>query len=312
MRIYGGIESGGTKFICAVATSPQDVRAEIRIPTTNPEETLKKTIAFFQDYEQSSGEQLAGIGISSFGPVDLNPSSPTYGYITSTPKPGWNQTDELGPIQAKFHIDMAFDTDTNGAAIGEATWGAAQNLNDFLYLTIGTGIGGGGLMNGEPLHGMVHPEVGHIRIPHNFERDPFPGSCPYHGDCFEGLASGPAIEKRWKTKAENLPVKHPAWQLEADYIAISLHNYICEYSPQRIILGGGVMQQEFLFPMIRKKVLDSLAGYIQSPSLLEHIDAYIVPPGLGDRAGVMGAIAMIKKKVENSVKKKKTQANIVE
>ena len=149
MRIYGGIESGGTKFVCAVATSPQDVRAEIRIPTTDPEETLKKTIAFFQDYEQSSGEQLAGIGISSFGPVDLNLSSPTYGYITSTPKPGWSQTDELGPIQAKFHIEMAFDTDTNGAAIGEATWGAAQNLDDFLYLTIGTGIGGGGLINGD-------------------------------------------------------------------------------------------------------------------------------------------------------------------
>jgi fructokinase len=300
MKIYGGIESGGTKFVCAVATSPEDMRAETRFPTTNPEETLQKTIAFFQEYERSSGVKLAGIGISSFGPVDLDPISPTYGYITSTPKPGWKQTDELGPIQEKMQIPIAFDTDTNGAAIGEAAWGAAENLDDFLYLTIGTGIGGGGLINGEPLHGMVHPEMGHIRIPHNFERDPFPGSCPYHGDCFEGLASGPAMEKRWKTRAEYLPVHHPAWELEADYIAISLHNYICEFSPERIILGGGVMRQEYLFPMIRKKVLDSLAGYIQSPLLLDHIDEYIVPPGLGDSAGVMGAIAMIKRELEKT------------
>jgi len=159
-------------------------------------------------------------------------------------------------------------------------------------LTIGTGIGGGGLSSGKLLHGLIHPEMGHIRLPHDLARDPFPGACPYHGDCLEGLASGPALEKRWGARAETLPPDHPAWKLEARYLALALVNFICTLSPQRIILGGGVMEQAQLFPLIRREVQQLLNGYVQSPVIIENIDAYIVPPGLGKRAGVLGAIAL--------------------
>jgi fructokinase len=187
---------------------------------------------------------------------------------------------------------MVFDTDVNGAALGEGRWGAAQGLDTFLYLTIGTGIGGGGMVGGQLMHGLIHPEMGHIRMAHDRQRDPFPGACPFHGDCLEGLAAGPALEKRWGSPAESLPPDHPAWDLEAEYLAQALHTFICTLSPQRIILGGGVMKQAHLFPRIRQKVLASLNGYVQSPAILERIQDYIVPPRLGDRAGVLGALAL--------------------
>jgi len=189
-------------------------------------------------------------------------------------------------------VPVGFDTDVNGAALGENRWGAAQGLDTFLYLTIGTGIGGGGLVGGKLMHGLIHPEMGHVRLPHDREQDPFDGLCPYHGDCLEGLASGPAIEKRWGTPAHALPEAHPAWELEARYLALALTGYICTLSPQRIVLGGGVMQQQSLFPRIRQNVLELLNGYVQSPALLDRIDEYIVPPGLGNQAGVLGAIAL--------------------
>jgi fructokinase len=198
----------------------------------------------------------------------------------------------VGRCKAAFDIPIAFDTDVNGAALGEWKWGAARGLDTFLYLTIGTGVGGGALVNGKLVHGLIHPEMGHLHLPHDRARDPFEGICSFHGDCFEGLASGPAIEKRWGQKAETLPPDHPAWDLEAHYIALALVNYIFTLSPQRIIIGGGVSSQGFLFPLIRRKVVDILNGYVQSPAVGEAIAEYIVPPGLGARSGMLGALAM--------------------
>jgi fructokinase len=218
--LLGGIEGGGTKFVCAVGTGPDDIRAEIRFLTTSPSETLGKAIEFFK--EQSG---LAAVGVASFGPVDLRPASPTFGHIMSTPKPGWSNVDIVGPLQAALDLPIGFDTDVNAAALSESRWGAAQNCDPVLYLTIGTGIGGGVMVNGKLLHGLIHPEMGHIPLPHDLVKDPFTGTCPFHGDCFEGLASGTAIEKRCGEKAEDLPVMHPAWELEAQYIALALTSY---------------------------------------------------------------------------------------
>jgi fructokinase len=288
-KVYGGIEAGGTKFVCAVGRGPEQIFAVEQIPTTSPAETLGRTLTFFQQQEYGS---LSAIGIASFGPLDPEPSSPSYGYITATPKPGWSDTDFVGTIKKAMQIPIGFDTDVNIAALGEWRWGAAQNLDTFLYLTIGTGIGGGGLVSGNMMHGLIHPEMGHIRIPHNLERDPFTGVCPFHGDCFEGLANGPAMEARWGQRAETLPREHPAWELEAHYLALALVNFICTLSPQRIILGGGVMQQAHLFPLIRDRVVNLLNNYVQSPQILENIEQYVVPPSLGVRAGVLGALAL--------------------
>ncbi len=289
--IFGGIESGGTKFICAVGTGPDDLRAETRFPTTAPDETLKQAIDFFQAQTQRLGP-LASIGVASFGPLDSRPGSPSFGHILPTPKPGWTNFDIVGTIRAGIDVPIAFDTDVNSAALGEGRWGAAQGLDTFMYLTVGTGIGGGVFANGHLLHGLLHPEMGHISLPHDLQKDPFEGVCPFHHDCFEGLASGVAIEKRWGQRGSRLPEDHPAWDLEAEYIALALANYIYSISPERIIIGGGVGQLAHLLPSIRKRTRELINGYIQSTAILENIETYIVPPGLGDRAGVLGAIAL--------------------
>lgn len=286
-ELYGGIEAGGTKFVCAVGGSPDTIEAEVRFPTTTPEETIEQAIAFFEEHLP-----LASVGVSSFGPVDPDPASATFGYITTTPKPGWAHTDFAGAIGDALDVPVGLDTDVNGAALGEQRWGAAQGLDTFIYLTIGTGIGGGGVINGGLMHGLIHPEMGHIRIPHDREDDPYAGHCPYHGDCLEGLAAGPALEDRWGQPAETLPAHHPAWELEAQYLALALSNFICTLSPQRIVMGGGVMEQPQLLPLVRQKVQELLNGYVQAPEILERIDDYIVPPGLGAKAGVLGAIAL--------------------
>jgi fructokinase len=288
--LWGGIEAGGTKFVCAVGSGPDDLRAETRFPTTTPEETFGRAIRFFQQHQKD--EPLTAIGIASFGPIDLSPDSPTFGHITATTKPGWDHTDVAGAVRRALGVAVGFDTDVNGAALGEHRWGAAQGLDTFVYLTIGTGIGGGSMVNGKLIHGLVHPEMGHMLIPHDWASDPYPGICPYHGDCLEGLATGPALEKRWGQRGEMLPADHPAWPLEARYLALGLVNIICTLSPQRIIMGGGVMQQPLLFPLVRREVQELLHGYLQAPAILEQIDDYIVPPALGDRAGVLGAIAL--------------------
>lgn len=288
MRLYGGIEAGGTKFNCIIAASPDQIVAETRIPTTTPAETLESVIAWFQACQHP----LAAVGIGSFGPVDPNPASPTFGYITSTPKLSWQHTDLAGAVRRALNVPVAFDTDVNTAAFGEYRWGAAQGLDTFLYITVGTGVGGGGMVAGRRLHGLLHPEMGHVRVPHDWQADPFPGVCPFHGDCIEGLASGPALQARWGEDPATLPPDHPAWDLEARYLALALVNYLCVLSPQRIILGGGVMSNGFLFPRIQQEVQRLLNGYIAQPAILEDIDHYIVPPGLGARAGVLGAVAL--------------------
>ncbi len=280
------MECGGTKFVCATGESGT-ILARTEFPATAPAETIARALEFFQ-----AQPQLQSIGIGSFGPVDLDPTSPKFGYITSTPKNGWRDTDLVGAVRRATGLPVAFDTDVNAAALGEARWGAAQGLDTFLYLTIGTGLGGGGMANGRLLHGLVHPEMGHIRVPHDLRADPFPGGCPFHGDCLEGLVCGPALEARWGQRGETLPPDHPAWDLEARYIALGLATWICTLSPQRIILGGGVMRQAHLFPRIRAQVLTLLNGYIQAPDILEGIAQYIVPPALGGDAGVLGAIAL--------------------
>ncbi|MEZ4770926.1 MAG: ROK family protein [Caldilineales bacterium] len=288
MAVYGGIEAGGTKFVCAVGSGPDNLLAETQFPTTDPTETIGRAIEFFQ----SQPVELAAAGIAAFGPVDLDPRSPTYGHVTTTPKPGWANTDLAGRISRALNVPVGFDTDVNGAALGEHRWGAARGLDTFLYLTIGTGVGGGGMLGGQLMHGLVHPEMGHMRLPHDPDGDPFPGICPFHGDCLEGMASGPAIKARWGKPAQDLPDDHPAWQLEARYLALALANLICTVSPQRIILGGGVMNVPQLFPLVRSQVQSLLNGYVQAPQILNRIDSYIVPPALAGRAGVLGAIAL--------------------
>ncbi len=291
MTLYGGIEGGGTKFVCAVGTPGGEVLAETRYPTTSPDETLARAVDFLKGEVQALGP-LASIGVASFGPLDPRAGSPSFGRILPTPKPGWTNADIVGPLRAAFGIPVGFDTDVNGAALAESRWGAGIGCDPVLYLTVGTGVGGGALVNGKLLHGLLHPEMGHVRIPHDLTRDPFEGSCPFHGDCFEGLACGPAMERRWGQKAESLPPSHPAWELEAEYIALALASFICTLSPEKIILGGGVAQQPQLLPLVRQKVGAILNGYVQSPVVLDDIASYIVPPALGGRAGVLGAIAL--------------------
>jgi fructokinase len=291
LPIYGGIEGGGTKFVCAVGNSPDNILAENRFPTTTPEETLTRVVDFFKQQEINFGK-LSSIGCACFGPLDPKPDSPTYGQILSTPKPNWSGADVVGMLRSAFDIPIAFDTDVNGAALSESKWGTAQGLETFIYLTIGTGIGGGAYVEEKLLHGLIHPEMGHIPLPHDRERDPFEGVCPFHGDCFEGLASGVAIEKRWGQHGDMLPVNHPAWDLEVEYIANALAAYSYILSPQRIIIGGGVGQLPHLLPKIQQRTRDLINGYIHSSLILENIGAYIVQPGLGNRAGVLGALAL--------------------
>lgn len=291
MTLYGGIEAGGTKFVCVVGGGPEDIRAEERFPTAGPQQTLNQAVDFFRRHAAG----VAGLGVACFGPLDLNPASPTYGYITKTPKPGWSDTDVAAFLRRELRLPVAFDTDVNGAALGEALWGAGQGCDPLLYFTIGTGIGGGLLINGALAHGLVHPEMGHIRLPHDRELDPYPGSCPYHGDCFEGMACGVAMGQRWGQPAETLPPDHPAWDLEAHYVALALASMTCAISPQRIILGGGVMGQPGLISLVRRKTLALLNGYVRAEAILEHIDEYIVPPGLGGRSGMLGALALAKR-----------------
>ena len=291
MSLFGGIECGGSSFVCAIGTGPGDVVSETRFATTNPAETLARAIDFFRS--EQAERTISAIGIGSFGPVDLDRSSPTYGYITTTPKPGWGGTDIAGHFGRELSVPVGFDTDVNATALAEHRWGNAVGLDAFVYITVGTGIGGGALLDGKPVHGLVHPEMGHMRVPRDLD-DGFAGCCPYHGDCLEGLASGPAVQQRWGASPEELPDDHRAWELEAGYLAAGLSNIVCALSPRRIILGGGVMTRSLLYPLVRQGLLDRLAGYVQAPALIDDIAGYVVPPALGDRAGVLGAIAMAK------------------
>lgn len=284
MRI-GAIEAGGTKFVCGVGREDGTIEDRISFPTEFPEQTLTNVVSYFAD------KDIEAMGIGCFGPIDIDVTSPTFGAVTTTPKPGWSGFDVLGALKKEFAIPFGWDTDVNAAAFGEATWGAAKGLDSCLYFTIGTGVGVGVFTEGRLVHGLVHPEGGHVLI-RRHKDDQFEGSCPYHGDCLEGLAAGPALEKRWGMKGVDIPVDHPAWQIEAYYIGQAITNAILLLSPKKVILGGGVMHQKQLFPLIRQEVDKHLNGYVQAVDIVERLDEYIVPPGLGDNAGLCGALAL--------------------
>ncbi len=286
--MLGAIEAGGSKFVCGIGTTPEDL-ITTRIPTTTPEETLEAVVEFFR---REAGRDLKAVGIASFGPLDPHPDSPTFGYITCTPKLGWRGTDVAGTVGKGLGVPVGFDTDVSGAALAEARWGAARGLADFIYLTVGTGIGGGAMVNGKLLHGLLHPEMGHLRIPHDRARDPYGGACPFHGDCLEGLASGPAMRARWTMAPRELPPEHPAWALEAEYLALGLNNLVCTLSPRRIVIGGGVLQQPCLLPMVRTELARLLNGYIEAAEIIEEMESFVVLPQLGERAGVLGALVL--------------------
>ena len=283
MRYYGALEAGGTKMVAAVFDETGAIVEREKFPTRTPAETMPELIGYFQKFS------LTSIGVASFGPVDLNPASPTYGYITATPKLAWRNY----PIRTEFlkalNVPVGFDTDVNAAALAEATLGAGKGLENCIYVTVGTGIGGGVIIHGRPVHGLIHSEIGHIPV-QVAPDDPMPqGNCPYHGPCMEGMAAGPAIEKRWGVHARELPPEHPAWALESDYLAQLCANAMYTFSPEIIILGGGVMQQAFLFPLIRQKTVSKLNGYLCHPAIDNGLTDYIVPPGLGTESGITGA-----------------------
>lgn len=260
MKLLGAVESGGTKFVCGVGTADGQVVDRVSFPTTTPEETMKRVIDYFKT------KDISAMGVGSFGPVDPRKDSPTYGYITSTPKPHWGGYNLLGELKKHFNVPMEFDTDVNGAALGEAKFGAARGLLSCMYITVGTGIGAGALVDGKLVHGLSHPEMGHILVRRHPE-DTYEGKCPYHKDCLEGLAAGPSIEARWSVKGSELSTDHPAWEMIAYYLAQAMMNYILILSPEKMIMGGGVMKQKQLFPLIHRNLFEILNGYIQNDAI---------------------------------------------
>lgn len=292
-QIWGGIEGGGTKFACLLGSGPDDVLASAIVPTTTPSETLEQVARFFAGHLAGpDAPSLAGLGIACFGPIDLDTASPTYGTIRATPKPGWAGADVVGFFRARFGVPIGWDTDVNGAALSEQRWGAARGLASLVYYTVGTGIGGGAVVDGHPLHGLSHPEMGHIPIA------PLPGHaaagvCPFHGgQCLEGVASGPALAARAGRPAAELAPDDPIWAEEAHYLASAATMATLLLSPQRIIFGGGVLKQRQLFPLIRANTLQQLNGYLRHPTIVEGMESYIVPPLLGDRSGSLGALVL--------------------
>lgn len=282
--MIGALEAGGTKMVCAIGKEDGTILEQVSIPTTTPEETMPRIFDYFKDKE------IRALGVAAFGPVNVNKKSSKYGYILDTPKLAWKNYDFLSAIKEEIHVPIGLDTDVNGSCLGEMTYGCAKGLDSVIYITIGTGVGVGAAINGKLLHGMLHPEAGHILLPLS-KQDEKGGICPYHKNCFEGLAAGPSIEARWGKKAVELAGQDEVWEMESFYIAQALMNYVLTLSPQKIILGGGVMHQEQLFPLIRKKTAELLNGYINTPELND-IDNYIVPASLHDNQGIMGCIKL--------------------
>lgn len=285
MGLLAGVEAGGTKFVCALARTPGELLARTQVKTTTPAETLEAVASFL--LSEAAGERFDGIGVASFGPIDAE-----RGVITDTPKPGWDGADVVSPLREALQAPALMDTDVGGAALGEARYGAGRDLHNFVYLTVGTGIGGGAYVDGRLLHGLGHPEMGHMRIPHDAVEDPFAGVCPYHGDCWEGLASGPAIGERWGHPARDLADKQEVWDLEARYLALGIANITLVLSPERVVIGGGVMKNGSLLPLVREQLAVVLAGYV--PKVVDGlgVSEYLVPPALGDDSGVIGALVL--------------------
>lgn len=294
--MLGAIEAGGTKFVCAVGDEQGTIIDRVQIPTTLPEETIPKVIEFLRKHP------VKAIGIGSFGPIDVNRESASYGNVTSTPKVGWKDYPFVQAIKDAIPLPVGFNTDVNAAALGEATFGAAKGLDSCLYITVGTGIGAGAVVQGKLLQGLSHPEMGHILI-RRHEDDPYEGKCPYHKDCLEGLAAGPAIEARWGVKGDQLVDKGEVWEMEGYYIAQALMQYIVIISPKKIILGGGVMKQKQIFPIIYKHLEKMINGYVDLPPLEE----YIVSPGLGDNAGITGSLMLAHEAYEDEINREATR-----
>ena len=285
MKLYGALEAGGTKMVCAIGDENGNILERISIPTRTPAETMGPMIDFFR------GKEIRALGIGCFGPVDLNKKSPTYGYITSTPKLAWQNYPIVAEFEKALGVPVGFDTDVNAAALGEATWGCTRDVENSIYITVGTGVGVGVIIGGKPYHGMLHPEGGHILLARHPD-DPMVGSgCPFHENCLEGLAAGPSLEKRWGVKGAELSGRKEVWQLEAYYIGQALADYILILSPERIVLGGGVTHQEGLLALIRQETAKQLAGYIRTAAI-DHLDSYIVGVSLNDNQGVMGAVKL--------------------
>jgi fructokinase len=290
-KVYGAVEAGGTKFVCAIGDESGKILKEERFPTQDPASTLANMRLFLRRGGEDFGA-LSGVGVGSFGPVQLDRRAADYGYITRTPKPGWSGTDIIGGLKRDFSCAVGFDTDVNAAALAEHRWGAAQDVQNFVYVTVGTGIGGGALVNGKPIHGVMHPEIGHF-YPRRHPRDAgFPGICPFHRDCMEGVASGPAIQARSGASLQDLDPSHVQWELEADDLGQLCAQLVLALSPQRILMGGGVMNQLRLLGPIRRRMRHWLGGYIDRSDVLSDDSGYIVTPGLGERAGVLGALAL--------------------
>ncbi len=282
------METGGTRVRVAVGTGPEDIRHFEQLETTTPQETVGRVL----DLLEPMSERLAGVGIASFGPLDLDPDSPGFGSIGQTPKPRWSNFPLRAVLQESLRIPTAITTDVNGAALGEYLWGAGQGADPLVYLTVGTGIGGGSVIKGVPFVGLLHAEMGHMRVKRAPGDAAFPGVCPFHGDCLEGLASGPAMQMRWNSPAEELPLEHPAWEIEAWYVAQAIVSISYIVSPRRIILGGGVGSRPDLHARVSREVETLLGGYQDSPAMTAGLDSYLVRPALGTRSAVCGAMAL--------------------
>jgi fructokinase len=289
--IFGAVEAGGTKFVVAVGDEFGNILSRERFPTTDPAATLASMTAYLRQSVATLGT-FSAIGIASFGPVELDRQSLQYGFIGRTPKTGWSGTDIAGAIAREFSCPIGFDTDTNAAALAEHRWGAARAVGNLVYLTIGTGIGGGILVDGVPIHGLMHPEMGHV-YPRRHPLDvKFAGVCPFHGDCMEGLASGPAIVARSGASLQELDAAHAQWDIEADYLGQLCALLVVTVSPQRIVMGGGVMSQARLLPLVRERMRHWLRGYVDRSAVLTEVEQYVVAPGLGENAGVQGALVL--------------------
>ena len=272
-------------MVCAVAYEPGNVIDEVRFPTTNAEETLLRVKAYFDEAQVKFGK-LASIGYGTFGPACVTQGQANYGKILPTPKPGWQGADVVGFLEKAYpEVRISFDTDVNAAAIGEGYAGAAKGMKNFIYITVGTGIGGGVVIDGKALNANPHAEIGHMLVP-RVDGDDFKGCCSFHGDCLEGLASGSAMGARWGIPAPELGPDHEAWEMEASYLAMMVQNLVASFAPERIILGGGVMEQEFLLAKVREKYVKNAAGYWPQD------DSLLVTPALGNQAGITGALVM--------------------
>lgn len=285
MKLYGALEAGGTKMVCAVGDENGNILKRVSIPTRTPEETLPEMIGWFRD------QGICALGIGCFGPIDLDKTSKTYGYITSTPKLQWRNCDIVGAFRQGLGVPVGFDTDVNASALGEATWGIAKDVENSIYITVGTGIGVGVIAGGKPYHGLMHPEGGHIFLARHPDDPMERGVCPYHPNCLEGYASGPSLEARWGKPGRELADRQEVWEMEAYYLGQAICNYICILSPERIILGGGVLHQEGLIPLIRQEVEKQMGGYIRNKAM-EDLERYIVPMSLQDNQGVMGCVQL--------------------